>query len=270
MKKCSTTKRNTVVLTVGLVLGFSTGAAFARQEMIVNGSFESGAQANMDGLPGWGWIGPADNNSDYGVAESSAYPDVAEQGSFYAYFHGHPTDDSQDCLGQTVNLTVGAQYTISYYLATDGTTLGSGAAMYVVIGTSFGIDYSQDVLLTSYLPNSSNAMPYQRYTTNITATTSSEILSFHGIDATSAILLDNVSMTPAIPPAPQLSLNLSPTNTLVFTWTDPTSGYLLQANASLIATNWVSLTNAPLTVGSSNQIVLPTPGSNQFYRLTLP
>jgi hypothetical protein len=124
--------------------------------------------------------------------------------------------------------------------------------------------------LTSYLPNSSNAIPYQSYTTTITATTPSEILSFHGIDATSAILLDNVSMTQAVLPPPQLNLSLSPTNTLVFTWTEPTAGYLLQANASPSTTNWVTLTNAPVTVGSSNQIVLPTPSSNQFYRLTLP
>jgi hypothetical protein len=270
MKKRNTTKRNAMFLAAGLVFGFSTGATLARQELIANGSFESGAQANMYGLPGWGWIGPADNNSDYGVAQSSTYPDVAEQGSFYAFFHGNPTDGSQDCLGQSVDLTVGAQYNFSCYLATDGATLGSGALMYVLIGSSFGIDYSQDVLLTAYLPNSSNAMPYQKFTTNFTATMSSEILAFHGVDATSSILLDNVSMTLAVPPAPALNLILSPTNMLVFTWTDPTAGYLLQAKASLGATNWVTLTNVPVSVGSSNQIVLPAPSSNQFYRLMLP
>jgi hypothetical protein len=267
MKKNSMTKRNAVISAVGLVFSLLTGAAFARQELIVNGSFESGAQTNMYGLPGWGSIGPADNNSDFGVAQSSVSPDVAEQGDCYAYFHGHPTDGSQDCLGQSVNLTVGASYTVSYYLATDGTTLGSGAYLDVVIGTSFGIDYYEDVLLTSYLPNSSNALPYQKFTVTTTATTTTEILSFHGVDATSSILLDNVSMVPAGPP---LNLTLSPTNTLVFAWTAATTGYLLQANASLSATNWVTLTNATLTVGSSNQIVLPTPASNQFYRLTLP
>ena len=147
MKRISTTKRNAAVLTVALVAGLLTGTAFAQQELVLNGSFESGAQTNMYNLPGWDWVGPADNNSDFGVAQSSVYPDVAEQGDFYAYFHGNPTDSSlttgsQDCLGQTVDLTVGVQYTVSFYLATDGTTLGSGAAMYVVIGTSFGIDYS--------------------------------------------------------------------------------------------------------------------------------
>jgi hypothetical protein len=156
-----------------------------------------------------------------------------------------------------------------YYLATDGITLGLGAAMYVVIGTSFGIDYSQDASLTSYLPNSASAMPYQKFITNITATASSEMLSFHGYDATSAILLDNVSVTLVVPPPPLLNLRLAETNSLVFTWTNQAPGYL-QANASLDTTNWVALTNTPVTVGISNQIVLPAPGSNMFYRLTLP
>src|SRR5260221_12375675 len=104
--------------------------------------------------------------------------------------------------------------------------------MYVVIGTSFGIDYSQDVSLPSYLPNSSNALPYQKFTTTITATNASEILSFHGFDAPSAILLDNVSMTLAVPSAPKLNLRLSPPNPLAFTWTCPTPRYHLQAHAS--------------------------------------
>jgi hypothetical protein len=194
---------------------------------------------------------------------------VAEQGNFYAYFHGHPTNSSQDCLGQTVNLTVGAQYTISYYLATDGTTLGSGAGMWAVIGTSFGIDYSHDISLTAYLPNSSSALPYQKFTTTITATNSSEILSFHGIDATSSILLDNVSMTLAVPAGPQLNATLSASNMMVFTWTSPPTGCLLQASGLLGGTNWVTLTNTPMTVGSNNQVVLPAPASNVFYRLTL-
>jgi hypothetical protein len=269
MKSNITVKINALIPAVGLALGLSAGAVFARQNLIVNGSFESGG-AGIQNFPGWNLIGPADNNSDYGVAQSSVPPDVAEQGNFYAYFHGHPTDGSQDCLGQTINLTVGAQYTISYYLATDGTTLGSGAAMYVAIGTSFGLDYSQDMLLTAYLPNSSNAIPYQLFTTTVTATNASEILAFHGFDATSAILLDNVSMTLAVPSAPQLNLSLSPTHKMVFTWTSPTNGFRLQANSSLGTTRWLTLTNAPVAIGSSNQIVLPAPASNLFYRLALP
>jgi hypothetical protein len=231
--------------------------------LVVNGSFETGP-AGEDLFPSWDGNGPASNNSNYGVAHSSVSPDVAEQGNFYAYFHGHPTDSSQDCLGQTLSLTVGAQYTISFYLATDGPTTNSGAVMWAVIGTSFGIDYSQDLSLVAYWPNSPNPIPYQKFTTNIIATVSNPVLSFHGIDAASSILLDNVSVTRVIPP---LNVHLSPTKNLVFTWTNPT-GLLLQTNASLRTTNWVTLTNTPVTVGSSNQIILPVPTSNLFYRLT--
>lgn len=253
--------------TLGVTVILSASSALA-QNLIVNGSFESGGQIGVEHFPGWNQIGPASNNSNYGTAQSGAAPDVAQQGSFYAYFHGHPTDSSQDCLGQTLNLTVGQQYTISYWLATDGPTLGSGAAMYVVIGTSFGIDLSQDVMLTSYTPNASNALPYQQFTTTITATSPTEILSFHAFDAASSILLDNVSVTPAIPPAPRLNLTLSPTNTLVFSWTSATNSYRLEANSSLSTTNWTTLTNAPLAIGSTNHIVLPRPASSLFYRLT--
>ncbi len=254
-------------MTATLFLSLSAGTISAQQNLIVNGSFESGGQATFQQFLGWDQIGPADNNSDYGIAQSTNFPDVAEQGNFYAYFHGHPNDGSQDCLGQSVNLIVGAQYTISYYLATDGSTLGSGAAMWVVIGTSFGIDPSVDVALTSYYPNSSSAIPYQEFVTNYIATQPRVILSFHGIDATSSILLDNVSMTLD---DPQLNVNLSPTNTLLFTWTSWTNGFRLQANASPGSANWVTLTNSPVTTGSSNQIILPMPAISQYYRLTLP
>src|SRR2546426_4322949 len=42
-------------------------------------------------------------------------------------------------------------------------SLGNGAAMWVVIGSSFGINLAQDVMLTAFLPNSSNAIPYQKF-----------------------------------------------------------------------------------------------------------
>jgi hypothetical protein len=264
-----TLKINTMISTAGLVLGLSAGTVFAQTNLIVNGSFETGP-AGIEHFPGWDAIGPADNNSNYGVAQSGVSPDVAEQGSFYAFFHGHPTDGSQDCLGQTLHLTVGAQYTISYYLATDGTTLGSGAAMWVDFGTSFGISYAQDTTLTAYMPNSSTALPYQKFTTTVTATNATEILSFHGISAASSILLDNVSVTLVVPPPPQLDLHRSATNGLVFTWTNQAAGYLLQANTSLLSTNWVTLTNTPVTVGSTNQLALPVPAGTLFYRLATP
>jgi hypothetical protein len=269
MKKTFFKRTSAVISTAALALVWPAVGAFAQTNLILNGSFESGG-AGVQHFSNWDLVGPADNFSSYGVAASGTSPDVAQQGSYFAYFHGHPTDSSQDCLGQTVNLIVGRQYTISYYLATDGNTFGSGAAMWAVIGTSFGIDYSQDILLTAYYPNSSNAIPYQKFTTTITATNANVILSFHAIDATSSILLDNVTMTLVVPPAPQLNVTLAPTNKLAFTWNSATAGFFLQTNASLRTTNWVTLTNAPVVVGSSNRLVLPASGGSVFYRLKLP
>jgi hypothetical protein len=260
------------ISTVALALGLSAGPLRAQTNLVANGSFEAGPPGEGQ-FTGWGSLGPADNNSNYGVAQSSTPPDMAEQGNYYAYFRGHPTDSSQDCLGTTVNLTVGGLYDISYYLGTDGSTLGNGAAMWVVIGSSFGINLAQDVMLTAFLPNSSNAIPYQRFSTVYLATNASPILSFHGINATNgisaatAILLDNVSVVLTYPP---LSLGFSRPNSLVFTWPFTNSPYRLQSAASVTSTNWMTLTNVPVNVGTNNQLVLPVSAGMQFFRLTLP
>ena len=272
MKHSFAVSTHAAILTVVIVLGLSAGTLFAQTNLVANGSFEAGP-AGEGKFTDWGSLGPASNNSDYGVAQSSTSPDVAEQGSYYAYFRGHPTDNSQDCLGTTVNLKVGALYDISYYLATDGSTLTNGAGMWVVIGSSFGINLEQDVMLTAFLPNSSKAVPYQKFSTVYLATNAWPILSFHGINATnginatSAILLDNVSVMLTYPP---LTLGFSRPNSLVFTWPFTNSPYRLQSAGSLTNTHWVTLTNLPTNVGTNNQVVLPMSASVQFFRLTLP
>src|SRR5215472_8024038 len=121
--------KHVTISTVALVLGLSTCTLFAQTNLVANGSFEMGP-AGQGQFTDWGSLGPADNNSNYGVAKSTTAPDVAQQGSYYADFRGHPTDNPQDCLGTTVSLQVGALYDISYYLGTDGSTLGNGAAMW--------------------------------------------------------------------------------------------------------------------------------------------
>jgi hypothetical protein len=271
MKNSITVKIYAVISIAALVLALSAGAAFAQQNLIVNGNFEASG-GGFQNFPGW-FIGPAGGgHSNYGVTNSTISPDVAEQGTNYAYFRGSPTDGSQDCLGQTLTLTPGAQYIISYYMGTDGSTTNTHAEMWVAIGQSFGLDYSQDLLLTDYWPNSPNAMPYRKFSNIYTATNPNPILAFHGVaatdglPATTSILLDNVSVTRVVPP---LNVHLSPTKNLVFTWTNP-PGFLLQTNVSLRTTNWVTLTNMPVMAGSSNQIVLPAPAGNLFYRLTGP
>jgi len=272
MKNNARRKTSALISAVACALGLWVGPAWAQTTLVANPSIEAGP-AGQGQFTGWSWLAPADNFSNYGVAQSGTPPHVAEQGNYYAYFRGHPTDNSQDCLGTTVNLKVGGLYDISYYLGTEGSTLNTGAAMWVVIGTSFGIDLSQDVMLTAYYPNSSNALPYQKFSTVYRATNASPILSFHGINATNGlsvtngILLDNVSVTLTAPP---LTLSYSPPNSLHFTWPFTNSPYRLQSKASLTATNWVTLTNVPVNVSTNNQVALTASTNLQFFRLTLP
>src|SRR5258708_37474858 len=89
-----------MISTAGLALGFSAGSVFAQQNLIVNGSFETGG-AGIERFPGWDAIGPANNNSDYGVAQSSGPPDLAEQGKFFSDLPRHPTHRSPAWLCQT-------------------------------------------------------------------------------------------------------------------------------------------------------------------------
>ncbi len=260
------------ISSIALGLCLAAGTLRAQSNLVVNGSFETGPLGKGQ-FAAWNWLGPAGNHSNYGVTNFSGGPDVAEQGTNYAYFRGDPTDGSQDCLGTSFSLKRGALYNISYYLGTDGSTLGSAAAMWVVIGPSFGIDASQDIMLTAFFPNSATALPYQQFNTIYLATNTSPILSFHGVNgtnglgATEAILLDNVSVVLTYPP---LNLSFSPPDSLVFTWPFTNSPYRLQSSASLASGAWTTLTNVPLNVATNSQIILPASADQQFFRLTLP
>lgn len=262
--------RRTSAVVLAAALGLATVAAHGQSNLVVNGSFEAGP-AGQNQFTDWGWVAGAGNNSNFGVAQAGAPPEVAQQGSYFAYFRGHPNDSSQDCLGTEVSLTVGALYNISYYLGTDG-PLTNGAAMWAQIGPQFGLS-PQCVALPAFFPNSSTALPYQKFSAMWIATNAWPILSFHGVNATNGlavtngILLDNVSVVLAYPP---LNVSNSPLGPLVFHWANTNSPYRLQANASLLTTNWTTLGNTPVNVGTNSEITLPTPASPQFYRLTLP
>lgn len=246
------------------------GFARAQTNLVVNGSFEAGP-AGQNQFTGWGWVAGADNGSYFGVAQSTGGNEVAEQGDYFAYFRGHPTDNSQDCLGTGVALRVGGLYNISYWLGTDG-ALTNGAAMWAQIGTLFGLS-PQCAALPPFFPDSATALPYQKLSTNWIATNDSVILSFHAINATNGlavtngILLDNVSVVLVYPP---LNLTYSQPS-LIFTWPFTNSPYRLQSSTSLFSTDWTTLTNTPVNIGTNNQITLTIPTNNAlFYRLTLP
>jgi hypothetical protein len=168
---------------------------------LVNGSFESGGPTPEFSIsvPGWGaWLGPASSGSDYGIALSSVAPKVAEDGSSYAFFRG--TANIQDCLGQGLTTVVGQQYVVSFWMGTDGPTDGHSDQMVIAWGPDFGVS-SRDLTFTTFQPTSTTALPYQHYTWTVTGLTTNDILSFHGYDAISSILLDNVTVTPVAPVA---------------------------------------------------------------------
>lgn len=263
-------KTHALILAAALLPAGFAGTAYAQTNLVINGSFEAGP-TGQGVFTDWGWVAGSDNFSDFGVAQSAGGSEVAEQGNYFAYFRGHPTDDSQDCLGTGVNLKVGGLYNISYYLGTDG-PLTNGAAIWIQIGSSFGLS-SDDAALPCFFPHSPGALAYQKFSTNYVATLTSAILSFHGINATNGlsitngILLDNVSVVQTYPP---LKISFLKPGSQVFTWPFTNSPYRLQANGSLLTPNWVTLTNLPVNVGTNNQITLTMSTNLQFYRLTLP
>ena len=246
----------------------------AQTNLVSNGSFEMGPDG-QNVFTAWPLVAGSNGNSDYGVATATGGYEVAERGTNFAYFRGHPTDSSQDCLGTYVNLTVGALYRISYWLGTDG-ALTNGAAMWAQIGADYGLS-SSDAPLPPFFPHSATALPYQEFSTNWMANSTSPILSFHGVNATNGlavtngILLDDVSMVLTYPP---LKPVYAKPNSLVFTWpftNSPSSPYRLQSSSNLLSANWTTLTNVPVNVGTNNQVTLTIPtNSALFYRLTLP
>jgi len=72
-------------------------------------------------------------------------------------------------------------------------------------------------------------------------------------------------------PKPSLCLAAS-NNNLAFSWIMASTNFVLQKISNLSKANWVTMTNTPVLnlTNLQNQIILPSPGSNVFYRLKTP
>jgi len=72
-------------------------------------------------------------------------------------------------------------------------------------------------------------------------------------------------------PKPSLCLAAS-NNSLAFSWAMTSTNFVLQKISNLSKANWTTLTNKPVLnlTNLQNQIILPSPGSNVFYRLKTP
>jgi hypothetical protein len=69
------------------------------------------------------------------------------------------------------------------------------------------------------------------------------------------------------PSQPPLRISTEGASALILSWPTPTPAFALQENADLRTTNWVTLTNTPIVVGSKNQITIMPSNANVFYRL---
>jgi hypothetical protein len=67
-------------------------------------------------------------------------------------------------------------------------------------------------------------------------------------------------------PAPLLRVSPSGTN-VVISWAVPSMNFVLQQNSDLNRANWTDVTTAPTVTNLQNQVVLPAPTGNAFYRL---
>jgi hypothetical protein len=72
-------------------------------------------------------------------------------------------------------------------------------------------------------------------------------------------------------PSPQMNV-ASSTGNLALSWIIPSTNFVLQQNSNLTKANWSEVTNVPVLnlTNLQNQVTLPLPSSNQFYRLKTP
>ena len=70
-----------------------------------------------------------------------------------------------------------------------------------------------------------------------------------------------------IPEPPTLRIAAAASQTVLIAWSTNAIGYVLEQNATLGTTNWVTVTNSQQVVGSENQVTLPVSAASAFYRL---
>ena len=78
----------------------------------------------------------------------------------------------------------------------------------------------------------------------------------------------SIIATMQLPDSPLLSIQRTPTNTVVISWPSPSAGFTLQQNSSGIGTaNWTNVFTAPLDNGTTKTVIVDLPAGNRFYRL---
>jgi hypothetical protein len=68
--------------------------------------------------------------------------------------------------------------------------------------------------------------------------------------------------------APQLSIQLTATNTVIISWPSPSPGFNLQQNINLATGTWVAPSESVGNNGTIKFIVVSPPTGNRVYRLS--
>jgi hypothetical protein len=150
---------------LAVCLGFASQAS---ANLLVNGSFETGD------FTGW-----TVNAGATVVQQSGGLGGYsAEDGNYYAALGnvGLPLGT----VSQSFTTTAGDSYTLTYYLASNGTTPN---------------EFRTDINGTTYFDQTNiSTQPYTLYTYTFTATGSSSTLTFYERDDPNYLALDNVSV----------------------------------------------------------------------------
>jgi hypothetical protein len=92
-----------------------------------------------------------------------------------------------------------------------------------------------------------------------------------GTAATDAGAAYLFSIAEQMPEAPNLSIRLTTTNTVVVTWPSPSTGWTLQENSNGVASvNWSNVTSGIQDDGTNKSLVVNPPTGSRFYRLFKP
>jgi hypothetical protein len=75
------------------------------------------------------------------------------------------------------------------------------------------------------------------------------------------------SFTVQVVRVPQLGITATNSDTIQLSWPASSGSFALQQNPDLTATNWMTLTNAPVLVSGEYQVGLPSSAGSMFYRL---
>lgn len=203
-------------------------------------------------------IGTAGGGLGYGTSQN---PGTVISPSFALEFNLYTGQTPAQPVGYAFNSN-GADGT---YTAPGSVSLNSGHLINVSLTYLNGVasmTLTDAVSATSYSTTANINIP------SIVGTNLAYV-GFTGADGgvTSTQIITNFTYVSLIP----LSVQRTGPN-VILSWPIGVGGYQLQSNSSIKSPGtWVSVTNIPVIVGTSNQVTIPaTPGADTFYRLVNP